>query len=155
MFEFRYYSTARNTTSLWAARNGCREVDTPTHSLSLAKEVTCLEYSGCDKAVVECVFEGGHICNRRWQFEPIIDFMLEDLKSNSTSSNSSSNQAMYALISLGAIFMVIIFGVLTYPRRRKENVFAPLHEMEIAPRSEDWEQKEKFQGDHGKFLAVE
>ena len=154
LFEFRYYSTARNTTSLWAARNGCREVDTPTHLLSLAKEVTCLEYSGCDKAVVECVFEGGHICNRRWQFEPIIDFMLEDLKSNSTSSNSS-NQAMYALISLGAIFMVIIFGVLTYPRRRKENVFAPLHEMEIAPRSEDWEQKEKFQGDHGKFLAVE
>ena len=82
--------------------------------------------------------------------------MLEDLKSNSTSSNSSSNQAMYALISLGAIFMVIIFGVLTYPRRRKENAFARLHETEIVPRSKDnWEQKEQFQEDLGKFVAVE
>ena len=128
-------------------------MNTPTQSLNLAKEVTCLEYSGCDKAVVECVFEGGHICNRKWQFEPIIDFMLEDLKSNSTSSNSN-NQAMYALISLGAIFMVIVFGVLTYPRRRrKENAFARLHETEIVPRSKDWEQKEHFQEDLGKLVA--
>ena len=77
-------------------------MNTPTQSLSLATEGTCLEYSGCDKAVVECVFEGGHICNRKWQFEPIIDFMLEDLKSNSTSSGVIS--AMYALISLHNLY---------------------------------------------------
>ena len=140
-----YYSTARNTTSVWASSNGCNEVNAPTQDFSVGHdEVTCLQYSDCDRAVVECIFQGGHICNRRWQFEPIIDFMLEDLDG---SSSSSSNITMFILLPLGGLMMVMIFAVLTYPRLRdSKTTFARLDEdkgAEMAPISNSHTKHEK------------
>ena len=106
-------------------------MDTPTQLLNLADEVTCFQYSGCERDVIECVFQGGHICNRRWQFEHIIDFMLKDLID--TSSVSGGSIMTYVLLPLG-IVLVCSAVLVMYPRiRQRRNVFTRLRETEIAP----------------------
>ena len=67
-----YYSTARNTTDLWAAsmRCGAREAYAAT-------SMDCTAASHCDGGadVVECLFDGGHRCGRPYMDDLVFDFM--------------------------------------------------------------------------------
>ena len=77
-----YYGTARNTTDLWGVRNGCvgrASLNQSAYGMGAYSETLreCTEMQGCDggAAVIECLFDGGHICNREFQFEPMLAFM--------------------------------------------------------------------------------
>jgi len=57
-----YYSSARNTTALWAVANGC-DAEPASHTpAEVSSSTTCVRLGGCDGGaeVVECLHPGGH-----------------------------------------------------------------------------------------------
>lgn len=61
-FSGWYYSSARNTTALWAAANGCAADPTSHTPAEVGSRTTCVRWDGCDGGaeVVECLHPGGH-----------------------------------------------------------------------------------------------
>eukprot|EP00939_MAST-03C_sp_MAST-3C-sp1_P003945 g3945.t1 len=97
-----YYSTARNTTEMWATRGLAlcdkEEVTTLARGPTIAESFgggdddveTCVTWDLANLSssssssslqrypdVVECVFRHGHVCNRPYQYEPAFAFMRD------------------------------------------------------------------------------
>eukprot|EP00440_Ansanella_granifera_P031414 gb/GFBE01034108.1/.p1 GENE.gb/GFBE01034108.1/~~gb/GFBE01034108.1/.p1 ORF type:complete len:405 (+),score=53.08 gb/GFBE01034108.1/:1-1215(+) len=76
-----YFHTAEAVSSVWADRLSCDPARTPTTEWGLDRfsgSINCIKHSSCRQAhvdVVECVFNGGHICDRDFQWEPMFEFM--------------------------------------------------------------------------------
>jgi len=56
-----YYTSARNTTGGWSEAHGGPRA--PTSENVVSDDVSCSSFDGGSVDVVECLFDGGHVCN--------------------------------------------------------------------------------------------
>jgi len=81
-----YYTSANKVMSDWTSGNGCDGIgqdalgDTNWGIGSNGNSFSCT--TGCNDQVngvrvVGCIFEGGHVCNKDYIWDPILNFMLD------------------------------------------------------------------------------
>merc|ERR1711971_52060 len=88
------YSSSRNTTNLWAQQLQCGSSTTPPgdYASVFSAVQECWHHDGCNmgKQIIGCHFTGGHICNRKFMNDPMLQFMLENPQTTSVDSSGST-----------------------------------------------------------------
>ena len=91
-----YYTTARNVSDAWGEKNGC-SVDrvTATEWNDYDSKLDCTTFESCDDGidVVECIFDGGHVCTRSYQTGPMLAFMLTHPRVSNTTITDDATDA--------------------------------------------------------------
>ena len=84
-----YYHTARNTTATWSAFHGGPETPTGAYAPGDAAS-TCVSYDAptVDVDVVECVFDGGHVCSAG--HSTVLDFVATRALVSATAAPSAA-----------------------------------------------------------------